>query len=100
MAGLDEGQNHPGESRWKLVLIGFTLVGAFFLLTEHRAHVFGYLPYLLLLACPLMHLFGHGGHGGHGGHETHRQKGGQENGQGPPDAGVPTDNAGPPRYRH
>lgn len=36
-------------------------------LTEHRAHVFGFLPYLLILACPLMHLF-HGGHGGHGRH--------------------------------
>jgi hypothetical protein len=25
----------------------------------------GALPLLLLLACPLMHLFHHGGHGGH-----------------------------------
>ena len=40
----------------------FALVGAYFLLTEHRAHLFEYLPYLLLLACPLLHLFGHGGH--------------------------------------
>ncbi len=40
----------------------------FFLLTEHRAHLYGALPYLLILACPLMHLFMHGGHGGHGGH--------------------------------
>jgi hypothetical protein len=29
--------------------------------------VFGVLPYLLLLACPLMHLFLHHGHGGHHG---------------------------------
>ncbi|MFX8164747.1 DUF2933 domain-containing protein, partial [Acinetobacter baumannii] len=42
----------------------------FFLFTEHRAHLFGWLPFLLLLACPLLHLFhGHGGHGGHAGHE-------------------------------
>jgi hypothetical protein len=34
--------------------------------------VLGILPYLLLLACPLMHVFMHGGHGGHGGHD-HRQ---------------------------
>jgi hypothetical protein len=40
----------------------FALVGAYFLVTEHREHLFDYLPYLLLLACPLMHLFGHGGH--------------------------------------
>ncbi len=44
---------------------------AFFLLTEHRAHLYGALPYLLILACPLMHLFMHGGHGGHGGHHSH-----------------------------
>ena len=56
---------HARRGKW--VLIGFLAVGAFFLLTEHRAHLFGALPYLLLLACPLMHLFhGHGAHGAHG----------------------------------
>ena len=50
------------------VFIGaFAAIAAFFLFTEHRAHLFGVLPYRLLLACPLMHLFHHGGHGGHGG---------------------------------
>jgi hypothetical protein len=29
----------------------------------------GVLPFLLLLACPLMHLFMHHGHGGHGRHD-------------------------------
>jgi len=33
-----------------------------FLVVEHRPHLFGWLPYLILLACPLMHLFGHHGH--------------------------------------
>lgn len=43
------------------------LIAAFFLLREHWGHVAGYWPYLLLMACPLMHLFhGHGGHGHHG----------------------------------
>lgn len=33
----------------------------FWLLREHWGHVLGYAPYLLFLACPLMHLFhGHG----------------------------------------
>jgi hypothetical protein len=50
-----------------LVLIGFLAIAGFFLLTEHTAHVFGALPWLLLLACPLMHLFMHHGHGRHGG---------------------------------
>ncbi|HET8579699.1 MAG TPA: DUF2933 domain-containing protein [Nitrospiraceae bacterium] len=49
-----------------LALLGFVAIAAFFLLTEHRAHFFGILPYLLLLACPLLHLLMHGRHGGHG----------------------------------
>lgn len=57
----DRGRN--SAARW--VLIGFLAIGGFFLITEHRAHVFGVLPYLLLLACPFMHFFMHGGHGGH-----------------------------------
>jgi hypothetical protein len=54
------------RSRNGLVLIGFLAIAAFFLWTEHRAHLLGILPYALLLLCPLLHLF-HGGHGGHGG---------------------------------
>ncbi len=48
-----------------LALIGFLAVGAFFLVTEHRAHAWEWLPYMLLAACPLMHLFMHKNHGGH-----------------------------------
>ena len=48
-----------------LVACGFFIVAGFFLLTEHTAHVFGVLPWLLILACPLMHIFMH--HGRHGG---------------------------------
>ena len=41
----------------------FAAVGAYYLLTEHREHLLDYLPYLLLMACPLMHLLHrHGGH--------------------------------------
>lgn len=57
-----------GGSRGKIVLVVFLAIAAFFLFTEHRAHLFGFLPFLLVLACPLMHMFMHGGHGGHGGH--------------------------------
>jgi Protein of unknown function (DUF2933) len=41
------------------------LIGAvtYFLLMEHRAHFFQALPFLILLLCPLMHMFMHGGHG-------------------------------------
>ncbi len=56
-------------SRLNIALLGFLAIIGFFLLTEHWAHVYSYLPYILLLACPLLHIFGHGGHGGHGGHD-------------------------------
>jgi hypothetical protein len=52
-----------------IALLAFLAVAAFFLWTEHRAHLLGVLPWLLLAACPLMHLFMHGGHGGHGDHQ-------------------------------
>lgn len=52
-------------SRGTLVAcIALTTVGIL-LLTGHKAHLLGVAPYLLLLACPLMHLFMHGGHGSH-----------------------------------
>ncbi|MDN3564107.1 DUF2933 domain-containing protein [Paeniroseomonas aquatica] len=53
------------RSRGGIALIGFCLVAAFYVLREHYAHAWGVLPYLLLLACPLMHLFMHHGHGDH-----------------------------------
>jgi hypothetical protein len=53
-------------SRSGLVLLGFLVIAGALLFTEHRAHVLGASLWLLLLACPLMHMFMHGGHGGHG----------------------------------
>ncbi|GAA3977114.1 DUF2933 domain-containing protein [Allohahella marinimesophila] len=43
-------------------LIIFT---SYFLLMEHRAHLFQALPFLIILLCPLMHMFMHSGHGNH-----------------------------------
>jgi len=51
-----------------LGLIGGVL---YFLLTEHRAHFIYALPFLILLLCPVMHIFMHRGHGGQGGHGEH-----------------------------
>ncbi len=50
-------------SATNVVLLAFLGVAAFFLWTEHRAHLLGALPYLLLLGCVFMHLFMHRGHG-------------------------------------
>lgn len=68
MSDQNETQ-HLSKGRW--VFYGFLAVAGFFLFTEHRAHVLGILPYLLLLACPLMHLFMHHGHGNHDQHTHH-----------------------------
>lgn len=55
-----------GSRSSRLILAcAFLAVLGFFMLTEHRAHLFGALPYVLLLACPLFHLLLHGRHGGH-----------------------------------
>ena len=56
------------RSRYAIGLFVMGAIAAYFLLSEHRAHFFGALPFLLLLACPLMHVFMHHGHGGQAGH--------------------------------
>jgi hypothetical protein len=57
----------PGRKPVTIALLMIALIVLFYLLREHWGHVSGLWPYLLLLACPVMHLFhGHGGHGGHG----------------------------------
>ena len=67
-------EHHPRASSWYrsrggLVLLVFLAIAAFFLVTEHRAHALSALPFVLLLLCPLLHLFLHGRHGsGHDGH--------------------------------
>ena len=58
--------NTGTRSRTWWAFAGFVAIAGFFLFTEHRAHLFGALPFLFLLACPFLHMFGHGGHGGHG----------------------------------
>ncbi len=79
--------DEPSHSPWwrsarGLALCGFLLIAGFFLITEHTAHVFGVLPFVLLLLCPLMHLFHHGRHRGHGGHGHHHAA--QRDGANPP----------------
>ena len=64
--GSTTGGHAMGRSV-KVALLMVAVIGAFYLLREHWDHVAGNWIYILLLACPLMHLFhGHGDHGGHG----------------------------------
>ncbi|MFM0327856.1 DUF2933 domain-containing protein [Caballeronia glebae] len=68
------------KSRGAIAMVVFGAVAAFFMFSEHRAHFLGVLPYLLLLACPLMHVFMHHGHrnGTHGGSHLTDTKGGHD----------------------
>lgn len=50
------------------MIAAFAAILAYLFFGEHRVHLLGYLPFLILLACPLLHMTMHGGHGGHGGH--------------------------------
>lgn len=59
-----------GRSTSVLAMTAVALVsaGLFWLLREHWGHALGLAPYLLFLACPILHFFMHRGHGhGHGG---------------------------------
>ena len=71
-------QGNNDGSRAKIAFAVLAAVAAFFLFTEHRAHLLGFLPFLIFLACPLMHSFHHGSNGGH---DTH---GADENRRTPP----------------
>ena len=63
------------RSRYAIGLLVMGAIATYFLLSEHRAHFLGALPLLLLLSCPLMHVFMHHGHGGHGGGHAHHHGG-------------------------
>jgi len=74
---MDMRPHPPGKStRSAWVLVGFLAIAGFFLFTEHKAHLLGALPFLLLAACLLLHFFH-----GHGGHEDGRES--------PPKGGTP-----------
>lgn len=68
MASSHDRSDHrvpgPNWSRINQWLLWLGLAAAvFWMLYRHNAHLTSLLPFLFILACPLMHLFGHGGHG-------------------------------------
>lgn len=67
------GYKNRSTFNWqRLALILFTVVGVLFLWTEHRAQLLEILPYLILLLCPLIHIFMHKGHGQQYDYKGHR----------------------------
>lgn len=55
----------PGRTRIlrTVLLCCLALVGATWLWIDHHNHLASWTPYLLLLACPIVHLLGHRSHG-------------------------------------
>jgi hypothetical protein len=68
-SNLNEGRKRPFLNTPAGLALGvFLAVAGIFLWLEHRAHILGAMPLLILLAiCLGMHVFMHRGHGGHGG---------------------------------
>jgi hypothetical protein len=40
-----------------LIAVSFFVIAGFYVLRKHGGHALGLAPYLLLLLCPLLHLF-------------------------------------------
>ncbi len=73
---------HPQATsprRFWLAFGGFAVLAIAVLWEEHKLHIMGALPYLILAACPLMHLLHHG-HGGHHGEHGHDRDEGDRHG--------------------
>jgi hypothetical protein len=60
------------KSKGAIVLGMLLVIAAFYVVNEHLEHAGQALPYLILLLCPLMHIFGHHHHGGHNHRGHHR----------------------------
>ena len=59
-----------------IALLGFIVGAALFLLKEYQPYILDILPWVLLLLCPVLHLFMHRGHGRHGVHGGQGDQGG------------------------
>ena len=63
------GHGRPG---WGWLFIAFALLATVLLWQDHRTHVLGVFPYLILIACPLMHLLHRHGRRHQGNHDHGR----------------------------
>jgi hypothetical protein len=86
---MPEHQHHGGTgtpptsfrtATFWIAAIAFLSIAAFLLLSEHRARALGWLPFALLLACPLLHHLMHRGHHGHGRHVKEEDRATQSGG--------------------
>ena len=61
-----DGDHIPWKRLARWLLWAFIVMSAALLIAQHREHLGAALPFLILLACPLLHVFMHRGHGQHG----------------------------------
>lgn len=54
------------RTSWGSALCAVIALAALAFIIDHRAHALQWLPFALLLACPLVHFFMHRGHRHHG----------------------------------
>jgi hypothetical protein len=75
-------KNSPEDAHGRLcspyvyvVLIAFLAIAAFYLIVEHRVHLYGYLSWLPLAVLFVLHFWMHAGHrhGGHGSHDGQKR---------------------------
>ena len=66
----DDTSSSNGRLWWTATLM-VAAIAVFFVAREHWQHLLGYWSYLLLLACPILHLFHRHGHGQGRSEHTH-----------------------------
>jgi hypothetical protein len=72
MNTIDKSLNWLNNLSWTYILLtGIFLAGGYLLWERYQQQLFSYLPYLVFLLCPLMHIFMHKGHGKHKNHDDH-----------------------------
>lgn len=67
---LNDTSVSNGQFWWTAALM-VAAIAVFFVAREHWQHLLGYWSYLLLLACPILHLFHRHGHGQGRSEHTH-----------------------------
>jgi hypothetical protein len=73
MSAITKSLNWFNNLSWvSILVIGTTLTGGYFLWDTYQEQLFNYWPYLILLLCPVMHIFMHRGQGGHEDHKDHK----------------------------
>jgi hypothetical protein len=75
METLNKSLNWISRLSWTHILLtGVALTGGYIFWGNYQEQFYAFLPYLILLLCPLMHIFLHRGHGGQNIHKHQAKK--------------------------